>query len=112
MGQLAPDRSFSDHLPARGAPEGPGAAGKQKYHHRAVFFRGWRGPEGYTDKTVNEIVRAAYEMGKVKTGVLIVIERETPPFGDREDRIEVDGIVSSQLLINIWNIIHRCTTVR
>ena len=37
MGQLA-DRS-SDHLPA-GAPEGPGAAGKQKYHHRAVFFRG------------------------------------------------------------------------
>ena len=34
--------------------------------------------EGYTEKTVNEIVRAAFEMGKVKTGALIVIERETP----------------------------------
>ena len=44
--------------------------------------------EGYTEKTVNEITRAAFEMGKVKTGALIVIP--------------VDGIVTSQLLINIF----------
>ena len=58
--------------------------------------------DGYTDKTVNEIVRAAYEMGKVKTGALIVIERETPLQEIERTGIMVDGIVTSQLLINIF----------
>ena len=53
--------------------------------------------EGYT-----EIVRAAYEMGKVKTGALIVIERETPLQEIERTGIMVDGIVTSQLLINIF----------
>lgn len=61
-----------------------------------------RRPEGYTDQTVNEIVRAAYEMGKVKTGALIVIERENPLQEIERTGIEVDGIVTSQLLINIF----------
>ena len=58
--------------------------------------------EGYTEKTVNEIVRAAFEMGKVKTGALIVIERETPLQEIERTGIAVDGIVTSQLLINIF----------
>lgn len=61
-----------------------------------------RGQEGYTEKTVNEIVRAVYEMGKVKTGALIVIERETPLQEIERTGIEVDGLVTSQLLINIF----------
>ena len=58
--------------------------------------------EGYTEKTVNEIVRAAFEMGKVKTGALIVIERETHLQEIERTGIAVDGIVTSQLLINIF----------
>ena len=58
--------------------------------------------EGYTEKTVNEIVRAAFEMGKVKTGALIVIERETPLQEIERTGIAVDGIVTSQLLIKIF----------
>ena len=58
--------------------------------------------EGYTDKTVNEIVRAAYEMVKVKTGALIVIARESPLQEIERTGIMVDGIVTSQLLINIF----------
>ena len=33
---------------------------------------------GYTDRTIQEIVRATIEMSKVKTGALIVLEREVP----------------------------------
>ena len=58
--------------------------------------------EGYTEKTVNEITRAAFEMGKVKTGALIVIERDTPLPEIERTGIPVDGLVTSQLLINIF----------
>ena len=61
-----------------------------------------RATEQYTEKTVNEIVRAAFEMGKVKTGALIVIERGTPLAEIERTGIAVDGIVTSQLLINIF----------
>lgn len=55
-----------------------------------------------TDKTVNEIVKASFEMGKVKTGALIVIEK-TVALGEYERTgINIDGIVTSQLLINIF----------
>ena len=41
-------------------------------------------------------------MGKVKTGALIVIERDTPLPEIERTGIPVDGIVTSQLLINIF----------
>ena len=58
--------------------------------------------ERFSDKTVNEIVRACYEMGAVKTGALIVIERNITLEEYEKTGIEVDGIVTSQLLINIF----------
>ncbi len=67
-----------------------------------LFLDEVRSPEGYTEKTVNEIVRAAYEMGKVKTGALIVIERDVSLQEIEHTGIEIDGIVTSQLLINIF----------
>lgn len=56
----------------------------------------------FTDKTVNEIVRACFEMGKVRTGALIVLEQNHSLAEYERTGIEVDGIVTSQLLINIF----------
>lgn len=56
----------------------------------------------YTARTLQEISRAAIEMGKVKTGALIVLER-TVALGEYERTgIPIDAKVSSQLLINIF----------
>ncbi|MBE5881096.1 MAG: TIGR00159 family protein [Lachnospiraceae bacterium] len=56
----------------------------------------------FSDKTVQEIVKACYEMGKVKTGALIVIEHNSSLAEYERTGIEVDGLVTSQLLINIF----------
>ncbi len=63
-----------------------------------------RSAEGgrYSDRTVNEIVKACVEMGKVKTGALIVMEQDESLIEYERTGIEVDGIVTSQLLINIF----------
>ena len=58
--------------------------------------------ERFSDKTVNDIVKASFEMGKVKTGALMVIEQQVTLSEYERTGIEVDGIVSSQLLINIF----------
>ncbi|MCI6422598.1 MAG: diadenylate cyclase CdaA [Firmicutes bacterium] len=56
----------------------------------------------FTDRTLNEIVRASFEMGEVKTGALIVIEKETVLNEYARTGIYLDSLVSSQLLINIF----------
>lgn len=58
--------------------------------------------ERFSDKTVNDLVKASFEMGKVKTGALIVIEQNVSLREFERTGIEVDGVVSSQLLINIF----------
>lgn len=56
----------------------------------------------FSAKAINEIVKASVEMGKARTGALIVIECKQP-LGDFERTgIDVDGLVTSQLLINIF----------
>ena len=57
---------------------------------------------GFTEKTVNELVRATFEMAKVKTGALMVIERGVSLKEIERTGIEINGVVSSQLLINIF----------
>lgn len=53
-------------------------------------------------KTIEEIITACYKMAKVKTGALILLEKNVP-LGDLEKTgIEIDAVVSSQLLINIF----------
>ncbi len=67
------------------------------------FEVGRSSPEGrFSDKTINEIAKACVEMGKVKTGALIVMEQNQRLTEYDRTGIDVDGIVTSQLLINIF----------
>ncbi len=54
------------------------------------------------EKCHNEIVKAVFEMAKVKTGALIVVERQVLLNEYERTGIAIDAIVSSQLLINIF----------
>lgn len=58
--------------------------------------------ERFSVKTADEIVDACYKMGAVKTGALIVIEQDIILEEYVKTGIPVDGIVTSQLLINIF----------
>lgn len=63
---------------------------------------GSRDQGNFSEKTINEITKACVEMGKVKTGALIVIEQNETLRDYERTGIEVDGLVTSQLLINIF----------
>lgn len=61
-----------------------------------------REEEVFSEKTINEITKACVEMGKARTGALIVIEQQVSLRDYERTGIDVDGIVTSQLLINIF----------
>ena len=54
------------------------------------------------DKINSEIVRAVYEMSKVKTGALIVMEKQVILNEYERTGIPIDALISSQLLMNIF----------
>ncbi len=56
----------------------------------------------FSDQTVNELVKATFELAKTKTGALIVIERDVRLDEYEQTGIAIDAIVSNQLLINIF----------
>ena len=58
--------------------------------------------EALSEKTMNEIIRACFEMGKVKTGALIVIEDTVILSEYERTGIAIDALVSNQLLLNIF----------
>ncbi len=58
--------------------------------------------EKFSDHTLSEIVRATFELARTKTGALIVME-EASPLNDFESTgINIDSLISSELLINIF----------
>ncbi len=67
-----------------------------------IFVDSSEGNERFSDKTIDELVRATYEMAKVKTGALIVIEQDTNLSEYESTGIALDSLVSSELLINIF----------
>lgn len=77
--------------------------GQKNFFSSIIAFDSGKSGDGrFSDRTINEIVKASVEMGKVKTGALIVIEQEQSLNEYERTGIDVDGIVSSQLLINIF----------
>ena len=58
--------------------------------------------ERFTDKTINELVKACFDMGEVQTGALIVLEQDIRLTEYERTGINIDAVLSSQLLINIF----------
>lgn len=69
------------------------------------MFIGMRSSEGYerfSKKTADEIVDATFDMAVAKTGALIVIEQNLNLDEFIKTGITVDGTITSQLLLNIF----------
>ncbi|MBO5071913.1 MAG: diadenylate cyclase CdaA [Eubacterium sp.] len=58
--------------------------------------------ERYTEKSIQAIVKATYDMAKVKTGALIVVEKEIQCREYERTGIPIDAEISSQLIVNIF----------
>jgi diadenylate cyclase len=58
--------------------------------------------ERFSDHSLNEIIRATFELARNKTGALIVLEEETTLRDYEKTGIYLDSIISSELLINIF----------
>lgn len=56
----------------------------------------------FSDRTLDEIARASLEMSAERTGALIVIEQNENLREYERTGIEIDALVTSQLLINIF----------
>ncbi len=76
--------------------------GKKNLVSVLSFDSGKRENGEINETTVDEVVMASVEMSKVKTGALMVIEREQALTDYESTGISIDAIVSSQLLINIF----------
>ncbi len=76
--------------------------GEKKFISSVVPFNQTKENERFNDQTINALVTAAFAMGRVKTGALIVVEQEIKLSEYEHTGIMIDGVVSSQLLINIF----------
>ena len=56
----------------------------------------------FSDKSINEIVKATVELAKAKTGALIIMEKDIILSEYERTGINLDSAISSQLLINIF----------
>lgn len=58
--------------------------------------------ERFSDETIREMTKAAFELSKTKTGALIVIEKEDTLKEYEDTGIAIDALISNQLFINIF----------
>ncbi|GAA4653752.1 diadenylate cyclase CdaA [Anaerocolumna aminovalerica] len=58
--------------------------------------------ERFSNESLNAIVKATFQLAKTKTGALVVIEKDVTLYDFEKTGIAIDSLVSSQLLINIF----------
>jgi len=58
--------------------------------------------EKFSDYTLNQIVRATFELARAKTGALIILEEDISLSDYENTGIYIDSLISSELLINIF----------
>ncbi len=58
--------------------------------------------ERFSERTIEELVKGTFLLARHKTGALIVIEQEVSLSEYEETGIEIDAVISNQLLINIF----------
>lgn len=75
---------------------------KNTFSMLGVLGREKDGEERISDSSIEELIRAVYEMGAVKTGALIVLERDIILSEYEKTGIEIDSRISSQLVLNIF----------
>ncbi len=76
--------------------------GRKSFSSISPFEDSKNKTERYSDRSIQGIVKAVYEMAKVKTGALIVVEREIQCREFERTGIPIDAEISSHLLINIF----------
>lgn len=76
--------------------------GERDYLKTVVGFDKSKEKERFSQETIDGIVTATFEMAKVKTGALIVVENVIQLTEYERTGIQLDSLVSSQLLINIF----------
>ena len=76
--------------------------GQKNFFTSLFSFDSQKGQERFSERVTNEVVKATYEMAKVKTGALLVIEQDVNLGEYERTGIALDSMISSQLLINIF----------
>lgn len=76
--------------------------GEKDFLQSMVPFDSSREKGRFSSDTANAIVEAVFAMGRVSTGALIVVEQVIKLTEYENTGIQIDSIVSSQLLLNIF----------
>lgn len=76
--------------------------GEKQFLSSMVPFEAGRERARFCEETKESMIEAAYAMGRVKTGALIVVEQAIRLTEYESTGIQMDCLVSSQVLINIF----------
>ncbi len=76
--------------------------GEKNFLLSMVSFDKSKTDERFSENTEEALIEACFQMGAVKTGALIVIERAIRLYEYETTGIELDSLISAQLLINIF----------